>query len=197
MIILLAALVSAAAPIPAEGPFATTSVVINEFMPSPLASTTETNGEWVELYNRSDGWVNLAGWRLENETGQHVTLCTYLLPPEGYFVMAACGDMTLNGGHTPDFVYGGFTIQDTGRLTLYLDSRQVSDEVEYDGSWPVTPGCSCERINPGWVSGLSSSWDTATQSFGDGDLGTPGLQNSVYENSFAHNSWAFIKAFVQ
>jgi uncharacterized protein len=197
MLILLAALASVTIPLTDGGPLSTTSIVINEFMPCPLASSSETNGEWIELYNRSGGWVNLSGWRVENEYGQHVTLTTYLIPPEGYFVMAACGDPALNGGHSPDFTYSGFTIQNTGRLTLTCSSRQVSDEVEYDGSWPILPGYSCERINPGWISGMCSSWDSATQTFGDGDLGTPGQQNSVFENSFAQNSWAFIKAFVQ
>jgi uncharacterized protein len=198
MTFLLAALaVSVTIPLTDGGPCSSSSVVINEFMPCPLASTTETNGEWIELYNRSGNWVNLAGWTMENEFGQRVTLTTYLLPPEGYFVMAPCGDMELNGGYSPDFIYSGFTVQNTGRLTLSHDSRQVSDEVEYDSTWPIQSGCSCERINPGWISGMCSSWASATQTYGDGDFGTPGQQNSVYENSFAQNSWAFIKAFVQ
>jgi len=61
----------------------------------------------------------------------------------------------------------------------------------------VEPGCSCERINPNWTIGLCTSWAAAMSTFGDGDRGTPGLKNSVYENSFASNTWAFIKAFVQ
>lgn len=197
MMLLLLALVSGTVPVEGVGPLFSTSVVINEFMPIPLSSLTETSGEWIELYNRSDGWVNLAGWVIENEYGQQVTLSTYLVPPEGYFVLAACGDPALNGGHSPDFVYGGFTIQTVGTLSLFTSSRQLSDAVDYDSAWPILPGSSCERINPGWVSGMSSSWGSATTPFGDGDLGTPGEQNSVYENSFAQNSWAFIKAFVQ
>lgn len=172
-------------------------VVINEFMAHPLASYTETDGEWVELYNRSGDWVNLSGWVLSNALGQAVTMSTYLLPPEGYYVLCACGDESMNGGLDPDYVYSNFMINDTGRLTLSSHSREIIDEIVYTSSWPITEGRSCERINPGWISNMPSTWDESTLTFGNGDFGTPGTLNSVYENSFAQNSWAFIKAFVQ
>lgn len=172
-------------------------VVINEFMAHPLSSCTHADGEWVELYNRSGAWINLSGWVLTNNLGQEVKLSTYLLPPDGYYVLCGCGDESMNGGLTPEFVYGSFEIRDTGRLTLYNDSKNIVDEIVYDNNWPVQAGGSCERINPGWVSSLPSTWDYSTMVFGDGDYGTPCTQNSVYENSFAQNTWAFIKAFVQ
>lgn len=172
-------------------------MILNEFMADPMASCTEETGEWIELFNRSGGWVNLSGWSIENELGQRVTFPTYLVPPDGFFVLCACADISMNGGVEPDFTYSGMRIQSTGKLTLRNSSQQVIDEVTYDRNWPMQAGCSCERINPGWISGLPSSWAVATDSYGDGDYGTPGLTNSVYENSFAQNSWAFIKAFVQ
>jgi len=175
----------------------TNGVVLNEFMASPISSTTETDGEWIELYNNTGEWINLSGWKLANNLGQEIVLSTYLLPPDGFFVIAACGNPALNGGISPDFVYGTFTINNTGSIEVYDSSMNLIDEIEYDGRWPIRDGVSCERVNPGWVAGLASSWGYARQVYGNGDLGTPGSQNSVYENSFAQNSWAFIKAFVQ
>ncbi len=176
---------------------ATGELVFNEIMPHPLASCTERDGEWIEFYNRSGHWVNLSGWSVENGRGEKVVLPTYLLPPDGYFVLGACGDPTLNGGLEADFVYDGFRLDDTGRLRLYDSDMNVVDAFEYDSGWPVEAGSSCERINPGWISTLPSTWGSAIYHFGSGDNGTPGDVNSVYENSFAQNSWAFIKAFVQ
>lgn len=179
------------------GILSSNSVVINEFMALPQSSCTEADGEWVELYNNTGEWINLSGWMLENSYGQGITLSTYLLPPEGFFVLAACGDEELNGGFTPNHVYSGFTVYENGSLILYNSARGIVDRIDYDGSWPIQPGASCERINPGWLSNSKSSWDFPTLTFGLGDMGTPGGQNSVYQNSFAQNSWAFIKAFVQ
>ncbi len=179
------------------GVLSSNSIVINEFMALPQSSCTEEDGEWIELYNNTDDWVNLSGWMMYNSYGQELVLSTYLLPPGGYFVMAACGDETQNGGLTPNHVFGDFRIHESGSLTLCDSSRNIIDRIDYDGTWSILPGASCERINPGWVSNSPSSWDHCTVMFGMGDLGTPGSQNSVYQNSFAQNSWAFIKAFVQ
>ncbi len=172
------------------------SIVINEFMSNPSSSCTEADGEWIELYNNTNDWINLSDWVLKNNYGEEITLSTYLLPPDGYYVLGACGDESLNGGYTANYVYSCFTIHESGRISLYNSVSNLIDLIEYDGSWPIQPGISCERINPGWVSNNASTWDLATLSFGSGDMGTPGIQNSVYTNSFAQNSWAFIKAFV-
>jgi hypothetical protein len=173
------------------------SIVINEFMAHPLASTTETEGEWIELYNRSGDWINLSGWRITNGHGDQIVLNSYLLPPESYFVAGASGDFSRNGGYVPDFVYCSFTIDDVDEIKLIARLGSQSDYIDFDGTWDIVPGSSCERFNPGWVSNLASSWAHAVSLFGNGDQGTPGFINSVFQNSFTQNTWAFIKAFSQ
>ncbi len=196
MVLLLLMIVRVYVPIDG-GYLSSSSVVLNEFMSHPQNSCTETDGEWIELFNDTNDWINLSGWTVENNHGQKINLSTYLLPPGGYYVLGSCGNESLNGGYSPDYVYGGFTIWDSGSLTLFSKSRVIVDEIVYDSNWSIQAGASCERINPGWISNLASSWDFSNNSFGNGDLGTPGTQNSVFENSFAQNSWAFIKAFVK
>ncbi|NOQ21768.1 MAG: hypothetical protein GQ565_03840 [Candidatus Aegiribacteria sp.] len=196
--ILIILMVIAQAPMNGDGEvFSSNSVVLNEFMPHPSSSCTEADGEWIELYNNTSEWINLSDWVVENNYGEEITLATYLLPPDGYYVLGGCGDESLNGGLEPDYVYSSFTIHETGSIAIFNRSRLLIDKIEYDSSWPIQAGISCERINPGWVSNLVSTWDPATLTFGNGDMGTPGARNSVYVNSFAQNSWAFIKAFVQ
>lgn len=172
-------------------------VVLNEFMPHPLASATQLEGEWIELVNPSPGWVSLSGWKIRNGLGEEIVLCSFLVPPNGYAVIGACGDALRNGGYQPDIVYSDFHIDDTGSLILLDPTGVEVDRIDYDASWAVEPGRTCEKINPGWASNLPSSWDSATDPFGNGDLGTPGAENSVFQNSFGQNTWAFIKAFVQ
>jgi len=179
------------------GRLSSNSIVLNEFMPVPSSSSTEADGEWIELYNNTDDWINLSDWVLRNNYGEEIVLATYLLPPGGYFVLGASGDESLNGGFEPNYVYNNFTIHESGSIALFDSSKFLIDKIEYDSTWPIHTGVSCERINPGWISSLSSTWDVATQTFGNGDMGTPGALNSVYANSFAQNSWAFIKAFVE
>jgi hypothetical protein len=171
------------------------NVVLNEFMATPTESATHIEGEWIELYNVSSCYVNLSGWTITNDHGDEITINTHLVAPEGYFVLGSSGNEYRNGGYQPDLVYSGFEIHGYDRLTLRNASGSVVDMIDYDGAWQMQSGHSCERLNPGWVSNTSGSWAPAVSSFGDGDYGTPGELNSVYENSFAQNSWAFIKAF--
>jgi uncharacterized protein len=185
-------------PDPGDDPLVNTQVVVNEFMATPSASASEAEGEWIELYNRSDDWVNLSGWRVENQSGASVVLGSYLLPPGGYYVLGTSSNYSRNGGYEPDFVYGtSFRISSTGMLRLLNPLYQTAETIDYDSTWPIATSRSCERINPGWICSISASWASAIDSFGQGDLGTPGEVNSVFQNSFAENTWAFIKAFVQ
>jgi len=194
--LIIASIMAGDAPcMPAD--MSSSALVLNEFMAAPLASASEAEGEWIEIYNRSDDYVNLSGWRIRNQSGMQITCGTYLIPPDGYVVLGSSGDPDRNGGYIPDQVYSGFSISTNGSLTLCEPGGQTVETIVYDATWPVEPGCSCERINPNWTVGLSSSWAGAVFTFGDGDKGTPGEKNSVYENSFASNTWAFIKAFVQ
>ena len=179
---------------PLDGP-ESGSIVLNEFMSDPQASATETEGEWIELYNCSSDWINLSGWKIINHSGEEIILNSYLLPPESFFVAGASGDENRNGGYAPDFIYCSFSIDDNDALTLRNRTGMIIDYIDFDGTWDIIPGHSCERMNPGWVSNLASSWAHAISSFGNGDQGTPGIINSVFQNSFAQNTWAFIKAF--
>lgn len=177
--------------------FSSSELVLNEFMAFPASSETEAEGEWIELYNRSDGYVNISGWGIRNQAGSTVTCGTYLVPAGGYVLLGSSGNTARNGGYTPDIVYTGFRIASSGSLSLVDPYGTVVESLSYDTGWPIIHGYSCERINPDWTAGNESSWALSTSIFGDGDYGTPGARNSVFENSFASNTWAFIKAFVQ
>jgi hypothetical protein len=189
-------LAAAVEPLHTDG-LSSTPVVINEFMPVPVESSTEAEGEWIELYNRSDEYINLSGWRIQNQSGSVITVNTCLLPPDGYLVLGASGDPGRNGGYMPGQTYTGFSIASSGSLILLNPQGTTMEIVSYNWSWPISSGYSCERINPDWTGTLSSSWSSSMDTYGDGDYGTPGIMNSVFENSFASNTWAFIKAFVQ
>jgi len=197
MTLFFIAIITGSLTTPVVDGFSSSSLVFNEFMAIPASSETEAEGEWIELYNKSDGYVNISGWRIRNQSGSTFTCGTYLVPAHGYVLLGASGNTARNGGYTPDMVYSGFSIAGSGSLTLIDPRGNVVESISYDAGWPVIRGCSCERINPDWAVGSVSSWALSTSIFGDGDHGTPGARNSVYENSFASNTWAFIKAFVQ
>ncbi len=66
--------------------------------------------------------------------------------------------------------------------SLKLESRQIdrSEFFSWDATWDLYPGASLERANPGWSANDPDSWFHSIDAYGNGDLGTPGNQNSVF-----------------
>lgn len=171
-------------------------LVINEIMIDPLASSSTEMGQWIELFNNSSDWVNLSEWTITNQNNDVINFSSHVIPPDGYFVVGASSMTGENGDYTPDAVWGSFSLALIGSLILtgtYSDSQEF---FSWDSGWDIEPGTSLERLNPGWAAADRASWRHSISEYGDGDLGTPGKQNSVFSNGFGQNTWAFIKAFV-
>ncbi|MCK5034772.1 MAG: lamin tail domain-containing protein [Candidatus Sabulitectum sp.] len=171
-------------------------LVINEIMIDPLASSSTEMGQWIELFNNSSDWVNLSEWTITNQNNDVINFSSHVIPPDGYFVVGASSMTGENGGYNPDAVWGSFSLALSGSLILagnYSDSQEF---FSWDSGWDIEPGTSLERLNPGWAAADRESWKHSISEYGDGDLGTPGKQNSVFSNGFGQNTWAFIKAFV-
>lgn len=196
MITLLLTMVLSTTTIPVPPSMDGGLLVINEIMIEPLYSSSAGMGQWVELYNNSSEWINLSEWSLENEKGQRIDFSTMLMPPGGYFVVGASFIEQENGGYSPDAVWGNFSLSAQGSLLLEDGQMDHQEFFSWNSTWDVNPGASLERINPGWSANDRASWCHSIYSYGNGDLGTPRVKNSVFSNSFGQNTWAFIKAFV-
>jgi hypothetical protein len=137
-------------------------VVINEFTPRP---TTDRPIRFVELYNRSQKFLNLENWtfgrqnqsiRLSAEFGTDT-----MLPPEGIAIIG----QNLNEFINPDStLYFNQNIPTLGRTTdsIWLKSSEgtLVDSVRYDNSWStiLKDGLSVERINPHYASMDRVNW---------------------------------------
>lgn len=171
-------------------------LVINEIMIDPLASSSTEMGQWIELFNNSSEWVNLSEWTITNQNNDVINFSSHVIPPEGYFVVGASSMTGENGDYTPDAVWGSFSLAMCGSLILTGVGSDSQEFFSWDSGWDIEPGTSLERLNPGWAAADRGSWKHSISEYGNGDLGTPGEQNSVFSNGFGQNTWAFIKAFV-
>jgi hypothetical protein len=64
------------------------AVIISEIMYNPAGS--DTNREWVELYNPGDETINIEGWKLrENNANRNLVLQqgSFEIPPEGFIII--------------------------------------------------------------------------------------------------------------
>ncbi|MEE2904582.1 MAG: phospholipase D-like domain-containing protein [Myxococcota bacterium] len=158
-----------------------TEIVINEIMYDPRA-VADDFGEWVELTNIGSDAVDIQGWVLkDNFRNRHVISSSVIVQPGAYVVLGRSA--TNNGGYSADYVYGDdFLLKNSGEDAVILEDANglVMDSVEYgtDVPWPVKQsGYSIELTRPGLNNVSPASWQLATQNFGDGDYGTPGLPN--------------------
>ena len=58
---------------------ASQDIVLNEFLPNPTGdecSLTGINGEWVELYNKGDDYIDLSGWQIKDQGNIHIISIT-------------------------------------------------------------------------------------------------------------------------
>ncbi len=149
-------------------------LLISEIMANPSA-TTDTQGEWFELYNPTSQSVSLHGVTLsDNGSNQHVISATGLSIDAGSFlILARQGDSSLNGGVRADYVYGsGYTLGNSSDAIVLTDTDNLELRFEYSSGF-VVAGVSRELSQPGM---LESDYLLATDMYGglNGDLGTPG-----------------------
>jgi hypothetical protein len=161
-------------------------VIINEIFADPNPQVGLPNAEFVELYNTTANTYNLANWNFINSTTAK-TLPNFVLMPNSYVILCNTTDTALYSSYGDVIGISSFTALTNGgdSLTLTDNNGVVVDVVSYDISWYNDPskddgGYTLELINPTspCASG-SGNWSASANV----DGGTPGTQNSVFDNS--------------
>jgi hypothetical protein len=151
-------------------------VVINELMYSPNSSSPE----WVEIYNRGQAEVDLAGWFIQKgDTAGRKMLSSrsLVLSPGGYVVLSS--DSLNPKGNYPTLmpVGGMIALKNEGDVVTLTGSRSaVMDQVSYRPAWGGKAGVSLERVSPEIPSPDSTNWGSCVDPAGS----TPGAKNSLY-----------------
>ncbi len=150
-------------------------------MANPNA-VTDTDGEWLELYNPTATAIDLDGWTIvDGDADTQVIVGSVIVPAGGRVVLGQSDDLMLNGGVQPAFVFDSFALANDGDEVILLDaSGNEVDRVAYDGgtSWPLQAGTSMIYAGgPGDDNNAPSLWRLADEEWeqGAGDFGTPGF----------------------
>ncbi|MBN2064594.1 MAG: lamin tail domain-containing protein, partial [Sedimentisphaerales bacterium] len=138
---------------------------------SSAIPVTESEEEWIELYNRGDSLVNLTGWELGGDISFEFDDNTYIAPGEYLVVARDQGELAALWPAldiTGDFT--GRLKNSVGNVILLDDNDNIADEVKYfDGSpWPDNAdgsNASLELCNPYADNNTAQSW-LASNEFG-------------------------------
>lgn len=129
------------------------AVVINEVAWAGTAAGA--NDEWIELYNNTDGDLDLTGWRLISDDGSPEIVLEGTIPAHGFFLLERGDDETISD-ISADQVYQGALKNSGERLSLLDPEGNLIDTANHDGGgWPAgtdahgtPPYASMERTSP-------------------------------------------------
>lgn len=131
-------------------------IIINEVLFNPRPGESD----FVELYNRSEKYINLKGWKL---TGKTINTSDHVMTPGSYYVL---DDSNMMMPSMPD---------NEGTVIVTDSNNVVIDQFTYNDNMhsPIlsdTEGVSLERLSP-----EGNEWHSANASAG---YSTPGSPNS-------------------
>lgn len=157
------------------------AIIVSEVMHHPLA-VSDSNGEWLELYNTGGMSIDIRGWVLSGDDGDTITISrSVIVPAHGHVVLGANGDASANGGVPVDYAYdrGTFSLSAADTVFVVLAGVTLFD-VEWTAGWGAADGASWS-LDPDHPSVLearqSTYWCLASSALPTGDLGTPGAPN--------------------
>ena len=163
-------------------------VVINEVLYDPRG----TGSDFIELYNRSQKVVSLAGLQLANINADKrlITADAFLLLPGQYVAIATNPANVLTNyplGRAdrmlqmalPTFNNGSGTVAFLGATGDTLDLFNYNDALQF-ALLKSVDGVSLERVDPDRPTSDNSNWHSAAEDVG---FATPGYQNSQFAPS--------------
>ena len=161
-------------------------VIINEIMADPNPAVGLPVAEYIELYNKTNSWFNLNGWKISDNLTSNSTINTnYLLAPNDYVILVASSDTALFSNNIKKIGLSAYPSWNDAGDVVYLKDNlgNFIDSVRYNSSWYGDPnkdngGWSLELINPSGNGNCltASNWIASNATNG----GTPSQQNSVY-----------------
>lgn len=116
-------------------PFAVyASVIINEI--AWMGTKLSYNDEWIELYNNTEGPINLNAWILKADDGTPEINLSGTIPANGFYLLERTDDETVPG-ISANLIYKGALGNNGENLKLYNASGNLIDEVNCSDGWPA------------------------------------------------------------
>ena len=160
-------------------------VIFTEIMQNP-AAVADGSGEYFEIYNTTNSTIDLEGWVIKDDAtaSEAHTITNLTIAANGYAVLGNNADSSTNGGYTNDHQYNGIYLGNSTDGLILECSGTIIDQVIWDNgtTFPDPTGKSMELKTNKYTSTDNddgANWYEATTTFGDGDFGSPGAQNSL------------------
>lgn len=155
-------------------------LIITELFSDPTPALGLPEVEFIELYNRSNKYFDLADWKIGDASADGTITGGWIMPGE-YKVLCSTASLA---DYPNGFAVTSFpSLNNSGDdVVLKAPSLAVIDKVAYTDSWyrddaKKDGGYTLELINPNDPCSDQLNWTASMSSSG----GTPAQQNSVYD----------------
>jgi hypothetical protein len=155
-------------------------IIVNEFFadPSPVIGLPEL--EFVEIYNRSNKYIDLTGWKV-GDASSDGTISGGFISPNEYKILCATGSVSEYAGSIAVTSFPSLN-NSSDDIVLKSSDLTVIDKIAYTDDWyrdeiKQEGGYTLELINPLDPCSDESNWIASSSNTG----GTPGIANSVYD----------------
>ncbi len=158
-------------------------IIINEIMADPTPSIGLPAAEFVELYNRSNKYIQLGGMVWND--GSNKTLPRFILAPDSMVLLASSSNVAAYATYGNCLDIGTLSLSNNGELLSLTSATGIPiDVVDYDKDWYKEAtkddgGWSLELCNPNLLCINAANWRASTAIKG----GTPGQKNSIWDDS--------------
>jgi hypothetical protein len=156
-------------------------IIINEIFADQTPQIGLPNAEFVELHNRSNRALNIAGWKLNEGSSSLTALPSIVLLPNDYLILCHLNNYWDFAPFGQTVGLNSFSLTNSGELLTLMDSTGVIiDAVTYSDTWHNDAvkddgGWSLERIDRNDTCSTFRNWKASEAGIG----GTPGTLNSV------------------
>jgi PKD repeat protein len=155
-------------------------LIITEIMQNPY-TVIDNQGEWFEIFNAGDMYVDLIGCIIkDNGTDNHTIDSSIYIDPGYYYVLGNNANYETNGGADIGYEYENNSFGNGSDEILFISPQgNIIDSVGWDNgsSFPDPTGASMALFDPDLDNSIGSNWIVSDTPFGDGDLGSPGIPN--------------------
>jgi len=161
-------------------------IIINEIMADPAPAVGLPLFEFVELYNRSDKFINLENFTISDANSDADPFPAFVLAPDSYIIVCDAANVNAFIGFGPTLGVGDLPALNNSedRVSLRNSDDELIHTVLYLNDWyrdaqKMAGGWTLELINPNLFCLGSENWIASN----DPDGGTPGRINSVLNNT--------------
>jgi len=172
-------------------------LIINEVLFNPRDNNSGTGSDFVEIYNNSTRYIDLAGWQLANwdkdtiDNLKSITANPYVIFPGNYVVLSkdianieyeyplGIVETYLEMSSMPSYINGDGMVILISSVNTVIDSFSYDEDMHFVLLNDVN-GVSLERLDFDRLTSDKTNWHSAAEAVG---FATPGYLNSQYTPS--------------